>query len=617
MVVVNMGISAGCADIYSSSLACQWIDVTDLPDGNYTLVVVVNWDRDPDLFGREEVSYENNWDQVCFELTRDASGNHDITVVDDCPVYEDCAGIEQGGAQPDCLGECGGDNKHGDLNGNGFYDYGDISMYLNGILDNSLPVFACTEITGDEQITIEDPVWVNDCILLENNADGHTSHAHSCQLPTIGIYNPEQIATFDLIDHNEQEQYVTIGLRNAQVEIITTHFQITGLNVADVELVTPNDNFDARVFFRPDGQVLLFSYGFDSPTRYNTFQPLVRVYYSSINAEYICLESVYSTVNKNLERVRSLIDSSNCFEGIEPCIDQGLMDSDGDGVCDDEDICPGFDDNIDADNDGVPDGCDDCIDNDGDEVCNEDDVCPGSDDMIDSDEDGVPDGCDDCPGSTNEDSDGDGVCDLLDVCPDGNDTLDSDADGVPDDCDDCPNSAAGDSDGDGVCDDEDACPGSDDSLDADMDGIPDACDACPNSSTGDSDGDGVCDDEDLCPGNDDSLDNDGDGVPNACDLCPDSPTDDSDNDGICDNEDICVGIDDALLCQDFQLILQLDDFPTETSVVITDLAGSVLWEVGGFTQGFSGMLLSYTICLPDGFYDFSIRDSFGGWNLLC
>jgi len=33
-------------------------------------------------------------------------------------------------------------------------------------------------------------------------------------------------------------------------------------------------------------------------------------------------------------------------------------DFDGDGVPNDEDICPGFDDNIDTDGDGVPDGCD-------------------------------------------------------------------------------------------------------------------------------------------------------------------------------------------------------------------------------------------------------------------
>ncbi len=49
-----------------------------------------------------------------------------------------------------------------------------------------------------------------------------------------------------------------------------------------------------------------------------------------------------------------------------------IMDTDSDGVCDAEDQCPGFDDSIDQNNNGIPDGCD-CTDNDGDLVCAEND----------------------------------------------------------------------------------------------------------------------------------------------------------------------------------------------------------------------------------------------------
>lgn len=40
------------------------------------------------------------------------------------------------------------------------------------------------------------------------------------------------------------------------------------------------------------------------------------------------------------------------------CIESPLTDSDGDGICDEEDGCPGSDDNEDFDSDGIPDGCD-------------------------------------------------------------------------------------------------------------------------------------------------------------------------------------------------------------------------------------------------------------------
>ena len=41
----NMGISAGWADVYGAGTACQWVDITDVPPGNYILEATVNPDR--------------------------------------------------------------------------------------------------------------------------------------------------------------------------------------------------------------------------------------------------------------------------------------------------------------------------------------------------------------------------------------------------------------------------------------------------------------------------------------------------------------------------------------------------------------------------------------------
>ena len=66
------------------------------------------------------------------------------------------------------------------------------------------------------------------------------------------------------------------------------------------------------------------------------------------------------------------------------------------------------------------------------------DQCPGYDDNIDTDDDGVANGCDQCPLDANDDSDGDGSCDSDDICPGEDDFLDTDEDTVVDCLDECP-----------------------------------------------------------------------------------------------------------------------------------------------------------------------------------
>ncbi|PLX27104.1 hypothetical protein C0581_03680 [Candidatus Parcubacteria bacterium] len=112
-----------------------------------------------------------------------------------------------------------------------------------------------------------------------------------------------------------------------------------------------------------------------------------------------------------------------------------VLDTDGDGVTDDMDMCEGYDDAADLDQDGTPDGCDtiDNRDDDNDGIVNEYDMCPGHDDAIDTDADNIPDGCDTVD---NRDSDNDGVINEYDICVGYDDNLDVDSDGIPDGCDD-------------------------------------------------------------------------------------------------------------------------------------------------------------------------------------
>ena len=269
----------------------------------------------------------------------------------------------------------------------------------------------------------------------------------------------------------------------------------------------------------------------------------------------------------------------------------GCPDSDDDGVCDEDDVCPGYDDNNDFDNDGIPNKCDcapdvpglpssfiiscddgdpntindvyeigsceckgepidGCSDSDDDGVCDEDDVCPGYDDNNDFDNDGIPNKCDcapDVPGLPST---------FIISCDDGDPNTINDVYDIGScECKGEPIDGCSDSDGDGICDEDDICEGYDDNIDSDDDDIPDGCDCKPNTpglpstfliscddgdpntindvyaigscecagepiSCTDSDGDDVCDDDDICEGYDDNIDSDDDGTPDGCDQCP-------------------------------------------------------------------------------------------------
>lgn len=309
----NMGISVGCHDTYSSGLPCQWIDVTDVPDGRYIFVTRVNWGNAPDALGQVESDTLNNWAQVCIVLSR-ASGQLQMTLDDNCPIYTDCAGAPYGSAQPDCNGDCGGTALRGDLDENGLQEIHDAQTYVSLILGNDITATPCNDLNADGNISVYDAALLSSC-LNYGNAHSHVGqgvHDH-CVFPG-GADNILDTVALSIIAANFEEQYIDIGIRNPVSYVTAYQFQMSGLRIMQVEnLVDP-----AVYPIMPrnnilEGMVIGISYQDSAIVKLSDVQPLCRIRYTSIDTGLVCIDRIVDVVDRNGHRVMTQIEDG-CIE---------------------------------------------------------------------------------------------------------------------------------------------------------------------------------------------------------------------------------------------------------------------------------------------------------------
>ncbi|MCO6490190.1 MAG: T9SS type A sorting domain-containing protein [Phaeodactylibacter sp.] len=314
----NMGITAGCYDVYSSSLPCQWVDVTDIPDGAYTFVTRVNWDNAPDKLGHIERDTLNNWAQACVILDR-SSGKLEMTVVDDCPPYVDCTGAPYGNVQLDCNGDCGGLALHGDLDLNGQQEIADAREYAVQILAQDIAPAPCNDLNADGAVTVYDAALLASCINYgtAHTHQGYGVHDH-CNFPD-GVTNTNDTVSLSIINADFDSAFIDIGIRNPRSKVNGYQFTMSGLNIMRVEnLVDP-----AIYPMDPMGngrQVIGLSFE-DSLIRKNSeFLPLCRVFYAGQPDNFICIDEIIDIINENQERTIPRI--------VDGCVEYALTGAD-------------------------------------------------------------------------------------------------------------------------------------------------------------------------------------------------------------------------------------------------------------------------------------------------
>ncbi|MEY4595414.1 MAG: hypothetical protein RIQ47_1824, partial [Bacteroidota bacterium] len=232
----NMGISAGCYDVYGVGTQCQWVDITDVPDGDYRLAILINAQHLPDALGHYETNHLNNALQICIRITRNSAGVPSYSILPNCTPFVDCNGTPGGVAERDCNGICGGPSVYGDVNGDAVLNQSDIDSYMDQV-QSMFSATPCNDLNADGQLNIFDVAQSNWCVYGNPNIAGG-SHNH-CRFPRNLISNLDT-TELSISDWDQTNNYIDISLKNPRSGIKGFQFTLSGLAISSyVSLVNP------------------------------------------------------------------------------------------------------------------------------------------------------------------------------------------------------------------------------------------------------------------------------------------------------------------------------------------------------------------------------------------
>jgi hypothetical protein len=308
----NMGISAGCGDIYAPYYDCQWVDITDIDTGNYTILVGVNWRQLPDLLGHYEITYSNNWAQACVHVYYDSTGRKNFTSLSNCPPYTDCAGDTFGPAIKDCNGVCNGPTLMGDLNANGVQDSTDLLLYLTGITNETLHQTTCNDLNADGRVTVADAARLNACLRYKDSTITNYTNAqtgqHLCQFP-YSLSDYLDTVTFSISGVNWQMHYLDISVQNPICVLMGYELKIHGITVDSViNLIESNYHPDIR--YSSSGHITELSDEDSGLIMQINPVNFIRVYFGSVQDSNVCITSIVDVVNEWVEQVTGLVNDS-------------------------------------------------------------------------------------------------------------------------------------------------------------------------------------------------------------------------------------------------------------------------------------------------------------------
>ena len=296
-----MGITQGCSDIYEPYLDCQWIDVTDVPDGQYSIVVRVNHFRLADARKMQEKTYDNNTGTACVTIDR-SSGALVVTVAEDCEDYVDCKGIKGGDTEIDCNGECGGTAHPGDLDGTGELEMTDYQIYLD-LLSNKAPLEGpCQDMNADGNLSLYDALLVRECLDEKEREIDNPFHEH-CTYPA-GLDLSGEQTSIRVVEFNTAENYIDLEYWVPTRDLNAYQINTSGIQISQVE--TLYSESPTEFMYNNES---VFAIHTDEYIERNTgYAPFIRIRYSEITGDSICVTGNSEFINKDYNRTNLVVE---------------------------------------------------------------------------------------------------------------------------------------------------------------------------------------------------------------------------------------------------------------------------------------------------------------------
>lgn len=306
----NMGISSGCYDVYGVGTQCQWIDITDVPDGDYRLAVIINAYHLPDAMGHMEINHVNNALQVCMHISHNPStGVPSFTLLPNCQPYADCLGIPGGTAVADCAGNCNGSGIYGNVVVDTALNQLDVDQYMNMLLTSGSTTL-CNDLSANGSLTVYDAALAAWCI--DNPASNNPNLNNPCSFPR-NVSNPNNLTGLSISSANYVQNYLDVEIMNVNSDVTGYQFSMHGINISNVVSLANPSTFPVQIGFNPNtNQVVALAQTDSNLLHQATAHALCRIYFNQVTDTMICIDSIYDIAVRNGERAPTFI-YGNCL----------------------------------------------------------------------------------------------------------------------------------------------------------------------------------------------------------------------------------------------------------------------------------------------------------------